>query len=220
MSLRKVVLEVERKFSKLSIFPLNTHAGVPPFKSLAYLGTKTFRDIYYDRDSKLSKAGTWVRQRDDIWEGKMKQAGDYNRSQFREVQDHELIRKQVALLTGISGPASLAFGLRQTADLANQRQSWLADDKFKIVLDQNDFDHTVGEVELETVIDGNQVERSQEICKQMDQDIDAFIQKYSWAFDTSPAIGKLTAYFAQQGTFHPILSARPFVRPLPAHQST
>lgn len=53
-----------------------------------------------------------MRQRDGQWESKIRQAGDYNQSQLKEIQDPELIRKQVASPIGVSEPASMAFGLK------------------------------------------------------------------------------------------------------------
>lgn len=63
-SLRSAVFEVERKFARLKVYLLHANGGSPPFKSLVHLGSRTFRDIYYDTDSLLSRAGRWVRQRD------------------------------------------------------------------------------------------------------------------------------------------------------------
>lgn len=177
--IRQALLEVERKFARLRVYPLRASSGSPPFDNLVALGSQTFRDVYYDTNSRLSLAGTWVRQRDSHWESKIRQAGNYDQSQFKEVRDHEMIRQQVASLTGISKPASVAFGLQQIVDIATFRESWLADDRFKIVLDQTDFGHTVGEVELEVHIKTDDAHKSKEICEKLDQDIIEFMHKYS-----------------------------------------
>lgn len=196
--LRQTVLEVERKFARLRVHPLTAHAGTPAFRDLEYLGTKTFRDVYFDDRNVLSSSGSWVRQRDGKWETKIAQAGDYNDSQFREIYDLHEIRDHVQSITGKSNSASEAFGLVEIADITTHREAWKADGRFKIVLDRTDFDHTVGEVELEVSVEVGSDEEVRQQCSTMDSEIVKFMQRYQWAFDTGPAVGKLTAYFARR----------------------
>jgi len=188
-----VVFEVERKFAKLRVHPFTIDGGNPSFHSLTYLGRHSFRDIYYDKNDVLSSAGTWVRLRNGVWQSKIRQAGDYNNSQFHESTDVVEIQRQVDSIIKQSAPASENFGLPVTADLITHRETWKANDRFKIVLDRTDFGHTVGEVELEESVPAD-VNTKLHGAK-MDADVVAFMKTYQWAFDTSPAVGKLTAYF-------------------------
>lgn len=194
----KSTLEVERKFSRLRVDRLTIDGGQPPFSSLHYLGHRTFHDVYYDQHGKLAAAGTWLRQRDGRWQSKIRQAGDYINSQFREIEDIEDIRRHVHSITHISAPPEHTFGLSPMAQLTTHRSTWQADGRFKIVLDRTDFGHVVGEVELEAQVLVHRAEDARHQCRVMDGELQRFMQRYSWAFDSSPAVGKLTAYFAQQ----------------------
>lgn len=196
--LRKVCLEVERKFSRLRIYPLVADGGSPPFSSLQCFGSKTFCDMYFDKQNLLSQSGIWVRQRDGKWQSKVRQAGDFNDSQFQETQDLAEISRHVELVTKISAPHSEAFGLSQIARIITHREMWKADNQFNIVLDRTDFGHIVGEVEIEALVSVRSDEEAKKHCDSMDREIVTFMQRYSWAFDCSPAVGKLTAYFANQ----------------------
>lgn len=191
-------LEVERKFSRLRVDRLTIDGGNPPFSSLQFLGHRTFRDVYYDRHGSLATAGTWLRQRDGRWQSKIRQAGDYINSQFRELEDVEGIRRHVHSITNILAPPEHAFGMSQIAQLTTYRSTWQADNRFKIVLDRTDFGHVVGEVELEAQVLVRNAEEARHQCHLMDVELQRFMQRYNWAFDSGPAIGKLTAYFAQQ----------------------
>lgn len=192
------ILEVERKFSNLRVHPLLQNGGKPQFQSLIHVGRNKFIDTYFDSKDQLCRAGTWVRNRSGKWEAKIRQAGDYNSSQFKELQDVEEIRSHITSTTGLSQSPSADFGLPKMAQITTHRESWLADDRFKIVLDCTDFGHVVGEVELESIVATRNNINMKETCKEMDSEILSFMQRYSWTFDTSPPVGKLTAYFARQ----------------------
>lgn len=195
---REIYLEVERKFPCLQVYPLAADSGDPPFSSLQHLGFKTFCDTYFDEQGLLSQAGTWVRQRDGQWQSKVQQAGDANDSQFRETQDLEEIRDQVELVTKKSAAPSEAFGLSQIAKFVTHREMWKADDRFNIVLDRTDFGHVVGEVELEATISIQSDDEAKKHGDIMNAEVVAFMQRYSWAFASNSATGKLTAYFEHQ----------------------
>lgn len=196
--LRKTILEVERKFARLAILPFRKDGGSPHFSHFEYLGTHSFRDIYFDHANQLSKSGTWVRQRDGEWESKIRQAGDFGNSSFREVTDHEEISRNVTMITGMDRPAESNFGLSVVADITTFRESWKVNERFKIVVDTTDWGHVVGEVELEDEIESASKEEMQRQCKIMDREVEEFMERYRWAFIMKPAIGKLTAYFARQ----------------------
>lgn len=84
------------------------------------------------------------------------------------------------------------------ADVATLQKSWLANDKFKIVLDQADLGHVVGKVELDMEVSTEDERDSRELCAKTDQEIATFMQRYSWIFQTGHVTGELSVYFAQQ----------------------
>ncbi len=192
-----ILLEVERKFAGFKCYPLRRDAGTPPFGSLSDLGRTKFHDIYYDSEARLSKAGTWLRQRDGKWQMKVKRGGTYANSQFQEISDPDAISAHVKSLTGLGGSVSKLFGLSHFASLTTFRQSWLADKEFKIVLDDTNFGHTVGEVELETKVKVQNEDEAQKLMQEMDKKIVDFLQRYEWAFSDDEPVGKLSAYFAR-----------------------
>ena len=59
----------------------------------------------------------------------------------------------------------------------------MADHKFTAVLDETDFGHSVGEVEILA-----------DDAKQAHADSDTFLNHYAWFFDCSKPKGKLAAY--------------------------
>lgn len=72
-------------------------------------------------------------------------------------------------------------------DIANN------DDKFTIVLDTTNFGHDVGEVEVIA-----QVSADADAAR-VHEEIEAFLGRYPWFFDTGSPKGKLTAYFERFG---------------------
>ena len=200
--------EVERKFCGLAVPHLTANAGVPAFWSLRFLGEKSFRDTYYDSQNKLSNSGLWVRRRHVTgsspgWEAKCRIGGNYNNSMFEELTDLSSIANRVASITGRHEPATHDFGLNVLAHLATRRKSWLANERFKIVVDTMDFGHEVGEVELERHITPPDREHDVESWKQhvvqdMDRQVQDFMSEYHWAFKAGQPKGKLTAFFERQ----------------------
>ncbi|ETI24393.1 hypothetical protein G647_03762 [Cladophialophora carrionii CBS 160.54] len=188
-------LEVERKFTALKCSPLRIDGGHPPFSSLKDLGLQRFRDIYYDSDARLSKAGTYVRQRNGLWQMKVKRGGTFVNSRSQELSDPDIISSHVKSLTGRDSAVGDVFGLTRWADFTTIRQTWEADHEFKIVLDQTDFGHSVGEVELETEMFIRDQDQARHVTLAMDDRIDCFFRRYAWAFLVDRPVGKLTAYF-------------------------
>lgn len=193
-----VRLEVERKFTALTFYPLRADSGKPPFLSLSDLGRQRFQDVYYDSEARLSKAGVWLRQRDGKWEMKIRRGGTYTNSRFEELSDPDIIYAHVKSLTGLDGGASKTFGLSHLASLTTFRHGWIADEEYKIVLDQTDFGHVVGEVELEADAHVQDEDEAQKVMQEMDNKIAKFLRHYAWAFSDGKPIGKLSAYFAHQ----------------------
>ncbi|RDL34382.1 Uncharacterized protein BP5553_07510 [Venustampulla echinocandica] len=187
-----VLYEVEQKFAfnatLLALFRANR--GTPPFHRLQRLGTKKFEDVYFDSANKLSKNGLWVRKRNNTWEAKSGRSGNFLRTTFHETTDvseiKTLVNKQVSSRS--CGPDD-NFGLDILCRYCTTRESFVVDEKFAVVLDETDFGHSVGEVEL-TARDE----------KSAHADIDAFMEKYSWFFlQGGKPTGKITAYFQRFG---------------------
>jgi len=198
---KSCVLEVERKFRALTVRELTQHGGIPHFKSLQKLPVKIIRDSYYDKSNMLSSAGAWIRKRNGEWQAKIKKGGSFTNSRFQELSQIDEIEAHVKRVVGIVGSATSNFGLQPIATFSTKRESWIADGEFNIVLDTMDFDHQVGEVELQKSLvsnDGddapNELQKQREM-QLMDEKIVAFMQTYAWAFAVGEPKGKLTAYF-------------------------
>ncbi|KAF1820145.1 uncharacterized protein K489DRAFT_382900 [Dissoconium aciculare CBS 342.82] len=96
----------------------------------------------------------WVRNRQYVgkepaWEAEIRKGGTFNNSMFEELTDPESIAKLVSRVPDQNESASRDSGLVKTAIMATTRESWLADDRFTIVLDSMDCGHEVGEAELD-----------------------------------------------------------------------
>lgn len=194
-----VLLEVEQKFSwtarqykALQTFAARRHR---PRLVLSNTNTVIFSDTYYDTDKKLSDNGLWVRKRHQQlgatrWQAKkMKQGGSFERSTYEETEDPSQILNMVRSIMPLCPGIGDGFGLERLAHFETSRRSFVANDKFEVVLDSTDFGHQVGEVEVMA-----------EDEKKAHADIDAFMAEYPWFFDTShKPKGKLTAYFERFG---------------------
>lgn len=194
------LLEIERKFNwnPASLNILMANGGQPPFSSRPMIQSKIFRDTYYDLDNRLSSKGLWVRKRllynphrqvgnstTGTWEAKQSMPGSsFVRSTYDETQDPIRIWQMIKnCIPKCAGPNE-SFGLEKTCQFETHRRSFLADGKFTVVLDETDFGHSAGEVELLA-----------EDEKKAHADIDVFLARYAWLFDCSTPKGKLTAYF-------------------------
>ncbi|PYI36386.1 hypothetical protein BP00DRAFT_421729 [Aspergillus indologenus CBS 114.80] len=200
-TIKSLTLEVERKFTQLTVQPFKRAGGTPSFRSLQYLGSHSFHDIYYDLDGLLSSKGIWIRRRNGHWEAKIKYGGDFQNSRFVELRDPKEISSQLEISTGIKQTQYNNFGLQELADFTTLRQSWIADDEYTIVQDTMDFDnHMVGEVELQCTLT-----LSPENCRTLEQErvlkleemdlrIKNFMGHYAWAFRVGRPKGKLAAF--------------------------
>ncbi|KAF7511404.1 hypothetical protein GJ744_004593 [Endocarpon pusillum] len=198
---RQITLEVERKFrcTVESVKLLRANRGEPPFPALLYLGCKTFSDTYFDQHKKLSSIGIYVRKRDGRWQAKVRQSGDYQNSTFEELAGKDEIGDLVARCTGRASAHRVDFGLSQMAHFTTVRDKWRVNERFEVVLDSTNFGHMVGEVELQSVGEVDPVASSR-ASDSMHAEIEAFMQKYSWAFPPGKADGKLSAYFAHKSS--------------------
>ena len=199
----RMFLEIERKFftNAGSRVRISANLGKPAFRNLIYLGQTTFEDIYFDRDRMLSTNGVWMRKRNGRWEAKSRVDGDYINSTFNELSERQDIEAVIQKYCSQADVASHNFGLQKIAQFTTIRDAWKADDRFKIVLDDTDFGHSVGEVELVAAIKTTSHDQSLEalqksVTKKMHNDIDNFMKKYPWAFSVEEPLGKLSAYLA------------------------
>jgi len=142
-----------------------------------------------------------VRKRNGLWQAKIRKGGNFTNSRFEEVYGARDISEYVRRITGIDDEEANNFGLYNIATFSTERETWIADSDFHIVLDTMDFGHVVGEVELqqEVLMDvrtGFPSERQkQRMMQDMDGKISEFMRRYSWAFTQGEPKGKLTAYF-------------------------
>jgi thiamine-triphosphatase len=203
--LRRSLIEVERKFryDHELVNRFRANQGEPPFRRLEYLGEQTFEDTYYDCNETLVSHGVWLRKRNGQWQAKIRQRGDFVSSQFEELSKPADIAQMIKGFNLDARPASEDFGLQQIAQYASIREAWKANNRFNVVFDTTDFDHSVGEVELEQaieVVDGDESSMAdmQATAAEMDREIEAFMKEYRWAFPTQKPIGKLLAYFSRE----------------------
>ncbi|KAF2798526.1 hypothetical protein K505DRAFT_224118, partial [Melanomma pulvis-pyrius CBS 109.77] len=197
------ILEVERKFlpNKSSMSRLRASEGNPPFRSFKPLGVCHMHDVYYDSNDMLLSQGIYVRLRNGTWEAKVRQGGNYTNSQFREYEGEEGIVEIVKRawemrdgngqeIKGYEKTDTVLQRLKPIAEFKTKREEW-AIDGFRVVVDQADFGHTVGEVELCFDVENE----GEEVGLEMDEKIEEFMKEHIWAFPEGKAVGKLTAYW-------------------------
>ncbi|OXV11088.1 hypothetical protein Egran_01152 [Elaphomyces granulatus] len=115
-------------------------------------------------------------------EAKVNQGGTFTNSRFEELSDIHDIARCVARWTGIATEdekygVKANFGLEPIATIGTERATWIADEGFRIV----------AEASVE--------QQKRQIMQEMDDRIEAFMKRYTWAFSPGKPKGKLTAYF-------------------------
>lgn len=149
----------------------------------------------------LARNGIWVRQRNDVWQAKQRvvlaqhvgpkpehidstpnERDHYLRTVFKELscprEIHALVTSYVPSLSSssTSTPHNSNFGLQPIANFTTSRSTFLADERFHVVLDETCFGHRVGEVELLAEPGSEQ---------QAQREIDRFMETYAWFFLSS-----------------------------------
>ncbi|MCJ1399101.1 hypothetical protein MMC11_002303 [Xylographa trunciseda] len=207
-NLKHTILEVERKFvcNPLTTSVIHANIGLPQLPNLTFKGRRTFEDIYYDLNEVCSSQGVYIRKRNGTWQAKVRQGGDFTNSQFSEFDEVEGIEALVEKLYSSSNQrntlqqyvnASIKaenFGLGELARFVTRRDAWQVDDVFEVVVDNTDFGHSVGEVELQQVLEMGKKDDGGTAVR-MDAQIKEFMLKHSWAFPSGKVVGKLSAYF-------------------------
>lgn len=250
----RIEVESKFNPTPLSLSLLHLNSGVPPFRSLQRLSAISIRDEYYDTADKLLEASRiWLRKRNGAWEAKCRRGESSVHSGCVEVKERggdggggvgEVVGRaleasgcgDLARRWAVQGGDECDVGnrmtsvvledaLRLTAAFTTERKRWVADERYEIAIDETDFGHCVGEVEvMDGVVDGdmemieNVVGREAadggvDVCLGHDTleksrmnrlrlSLDAFMERYRWAFPVSiddKVIGKLSAYHERFG---------------------
>jgi thiamine-triphosphatase len=206
------MLEVERKFAPTlaSIDLLTRNAGHPSFRKFESVQSTAIEDVYYDKDDMLNSKGIYIRRRSYLnaletpaqqWEAKVKVGGDFTNSAFQELHGLEAVSELVAQHLKADAVARAQLNpldrLRVWAHFVTNRRQWRVNEKFLVVLDEADFGHVVGEVEIlqDSREQAAKSSRS-DVIEQLDKQIEDFMLCHAWAFPLGKVQGKLTAYFA------------------------
>lgn len=212
----KPILEIERKFPKFT--PLfSNNAGHPAFTSLERLPDHRFTDLYLDDHGHLMNRGIYVRLRDGEYEAKIAfsanhdgpTANQYNMAKTTTMKEikgkqavQEYISEHVKIESGFWRKKCRSVTieeLEKVAGFVTEREAWLADNEFLVVMDQTCFGHKVGEVEYAGEVELKSDGDKEEQVKVAEEKMAAFMEKYAWAFEQGKAKGKLTAYFDKYG---------------------
>ena len=106
-----------------------------------------------------------------LWQAKQKKKGSsYLRSTFEETEDKSQILQMVRSRFPKRPCHKKNSGLDVLAEFEVIRYTFLADDKFTIVLDNTDFDHQVGD--MEPIVEPEDVDEAH-------ANIDAFLEEYA-----------------------------------------
>ena len=157
--------------------------------------------MYYDKDDVLSRHGIWIRRRGKEWEAKVRKGGDYINAQFDEITGYSNVESVVRnLVQDARVVEDNVMGLSEIARFTTTRESLWVNDRFEVAIDESNFGHIVGEVELvdesERYLGYSVGEDAGDVYSMLDKEIEVFMKEYGWAFPLDQAKGKLSAYFA------------------------
>jgi thiamine-triphosphatase len=197
--------EVERKFRySLDKVPLlEQNCGDTRFKSVKFIGETSFTDTYYDVHDAypLTCNDIWLRQRQNNWECKCPVKLTSEMDSYQEItkitEIVTFLSNKLARIYNNSAYDSEKFkdwlkdiGAKPFTTIITKRRKYLVDDKFTIDLDEADFGHFVGEVEL-IVSDKNDILNAE--C-----DILKLCHQHPWFFDLKGhQMGKLLMYISK-----------------------
>ncbi|KAF3933690.1 Thiamine-triphosphatase [Dactylella cylindrospora] len=175
-------------FSHLHLPIFHKNLGPTPFRSLQFLGSRSYTDTYFDTpERRLHRFHAYVRNRNGIWELKQFHRGIRSSEptvcqQFSGRRDVKTALRGLGInvpirRSQVSGPnADLifeTFGLMPLMQFATARRLYRVDERFSVVLDTTDFGHSVGEVGF--AARNEDEERS-------DGEIEEFMRRYEWFF--------------------------------------
>ena len=214
------LLEIEQKFS----FNTANLARLLRNPTFSAPQKSAFHDTYFDSGNSLSNAGLLLRKRRHLdpkpssspfhpsfhistgiangegeWEAKQSvQNGSFLRSTFVETKDLTQIRQLLRCHfpphpDDRSNLPDDNFGLNPIAAFGTERVTVVAKEdgkEFSVMLDSTNFGHEVGEVEV--MAEEAEAEKAH-------GDVERFLKRYPWFFDTRSPKGKLTAYFEMLG---------------------
>ena len=198
-------------FKTESMFPVRTalltlfrsNRGLPPFRSLKYLGTESFQDTYFDNVSSkrmLLKRDIRVRRReydqstarplhqgDRGLEARKRIYGDHTHSIFMECKDIQNIRALIQDHLPSYSIGEENFGLEVLARFTITPEKFLIDEAFSLVLEHAEFGHISGKI-APLVENGTPARKR----------IDAFLKTYPW-FCCGKGESSLAAYLKNFG---------------------
>lgn len=149
-------IEVERKFA----LDENTLECI---QNLGGQLTKEdfFTDVYFDDSNySLTRSDYWLRKRNGIWQLKSKSCEDSDNipgsnlsSKYQETEDTELILNFVSRILGCEDCPSLEsltteYKCEPFAEFSTRRKKFKMADGVGIDLDETDYGHRIGEIEV------------------------------------------------------------------------
>lgn len=179
------------------------------------------------------------------WELKVRQSGTHAPSIFEEIRDESriwsIVQEHLPFAGSVSDVGGTPYenpfqfwdndvssfmshfmvpGLDPTAQFKTKRRTWIAQEHdevehYKIMIDETDFGHRVGEVEITTTagpsdqtLTGTPTDRDATL-RETQERLDGFMNRYAWAFPArgEQVVGKLGAYFEQKGKGVPIMES-------------
>ncbi|KAF1991760.1 hypothetical protein K402DRAFT_367070 [Aulographum hederae CBS 113979] len=192
-ALRTLEVECLFKPSATSLSLLRANNGNAPFHPFGSITIKSFKDTYFDRNQVLEKRGIWVRQRNGEWQAKCSRGGEQTNLRFEEFTGTDMVKEFVR--KHIWTPDQTNFGSAPIAEFRTERTEVHVDKGFIIAIDETDFGHMVGEVELlEEVSWDADLWVVDDKMRLMGLEIDEFMSRHGWAFPDEKAVGKVAAY--------------------------
>ncbi|KAI4214001.1 MAG: hypothetical protein LQ351_003405 [Letrouitia transgressa] len=156
-----------------------------------------------------------MKMKKGTWEAKQSLPGasaSFAKTSYEETTDVARIREQVRALLppmvsrrGVSSgdKARVAggeeeeedcFGLEEFASYVTWRREFVAEGKFTVCLDETDFGHAAGEVEV--IAEEGEKER-------VEREMEGFLERYKWLFNVKGEVkGKLGAWLDKYGKGH------------------
>lgn len=135
-------------------------------------------------DIQVKKGGTTRKQYDEQSEW------NYQQRQLEEGAEAYVSLPWLDADTGYP----VSFGLEVIARFKTQRQKWLVDEILELIIDETDFGHLIGKVEMRKSV--KSLKEAAKLGKKFTREITTFIDRYEWIFESDDkVVGKLSAHF-------------------------